>query len=73
MKKRFEFSVFNLTEETPAEIVKLQGIVKGLIGTVATTTWFTVSPELAGSLAVAGAIVIEFLGCFKVVNENLNY
>ncbi len=69
MKKRFTFSLFNLTEETSAEVVKLQGIVKGLVGSIAVSTWFAVSPELSGVLTISGAVIIELLGCLKVVTD----
>jgi hypothetical protein len=72
MKKRFVFSVFNLFEDTSAEVVKLQAIFKGLVGTVAGTAYFSVSPEAATIAAVVGFAVNEILGCLKVVNEDVN-
>lgn len=69
MKKRFEFSIFNLFGETSAEVVKLQAIFKGLLGTIVGTSYFTVSPSAAGVAAIVGFMVSELLGCLKVVTD----
>lgn len=69
MKKRFEFSIFNLFGETSAEVVKLQAMFKGLLGVIAGTSYFAVSPLAAGVAAVVGFIVNELLGCLKVVTD----
>lgn len=64
--KKLEFNILNLTEETPKEIIKLQNVAKGFIGTVAGVTWFATSPKYAGVLAIVGAVIIELIGCLKV-------
>jgi hypothetical protein len=69
MKKRFTFSIFNLFEETSAEVVKLQGMFKGLLTVAAGTSYLTVSIEAAAVAAVVGFIVNELLGCLKVVTD----
>jgi uncharacterized membrane protein len=65
-KKTLEFNILNLTEETPKEVVKLQGVAKGLLGTLAGVTWFASNPNNAGILLIVGAIITELIGCLKV-------
>lgn len=64
--KKLEFNILNLTEETPKEIIKLQNVAKGIIGTIAGVTWFATSPNYAGILAIVGALFIEFIGCYSI-------
>lgn len=68
--KKFEFSLVNLTKETPSEIVVLQNKAKTILGTLAGVTWFATSPNIAGILAIAGAIIIEFIGCYNLKSTN---
>lgn len=64
--KKLEFNILNLTQETPREIIKLQHIAKGILGTLAGVTWFASSPQYAGILTIVGAILIEVIGCYSI-------
>jgi hypothetical protein len=68
--KKLEFNILNLTEETPKEIIKLQNVAKGIIGTVTGVTWFASSPNYAGILAILGAVIIELIGCYSIKEIN---
>lgn len=64
--KKLVFNILNLTQETPKEIIKLQHIAKGILGTLAGVTWFASSPQYAGILTIVGAILIEVIGCYSI-------
>jgi len=70
MKRKISFSIWNLTGETSAEVVKLQGVTKGILASVSALAWFNVSPDIGGIMAIVSTVIIEMIGCISVVRND---
>lgn len=65
MKKyRVHWSVFNLFADTQSEVVKLQNIVKGIMGASIVTTWASLNATYGIILALGAGALDMILGCF---------
>lgn len=65
MKKyKVYFSIFNLFNETQAEVAKLQQMVKGLSAIVMGATWYNSNANNALYVAIAGAVLDTLISCF---------
>jgi len=71
-KYNWGFSPFNLTEETPKEVTRLQGISKGFFAIIIGATWFASSADNALYGAVAAFLIDTILGCLYVEKLNDN-
>lgn len=69
-KYTWAFSVFNLTEETPKEITRLQGVSNGFFAIIATGTYFVATSDHALIVAAGAFIANTILGCFYVEKIN---
>jgi hypothetical protein len=65
-KYNWGFSPFNLTEETPKEVTRLQGISKAFFTIIIGATWFASSADNALYGAGAALLVDTLLGCLFV-------
>lgn len=65
-KYNWGFSIFNLTEETPKEISRLQGISKAFFAVVTGAAWFAASSDHALIAAGLAIVVDTILACFYV-------
>lgn len=65
-KFNWAFSVFNLTEETPKEVTRLQGIAKGFFAVVTGATWYGADANHALLVALGAVLVDTILGCLYV-------
>lgn len=65
MKKyKVHWSIFNLFSESQSEVVKLQQIVKGIMGAGVVSTWAASNSTYGIILAICAGILDMFLGCF---------
>lgn len=73
MKKyKVYWSIFNLFADTQSEVVKLQNIVKGIMGAGIITTWAETNATYGLILALSAGAIDVFLGCLyfeKLENE----
>lgn len=64
MKKyKVHFSVFNLSENTQSEIVKLQQYVKGIVSAIAGMTWYESNATYAVCVGIGGVVLDTLLAC----------
>lgn len=72
MKKfKIHFSLFNIMNETQAEISKLQAMLKGFIATVAGSALIQSNSKYALIAMIAGASIDTLLACvYLEKNEN---
>lgn len=64
MKKyKVYFSIFNLFNDTQAEVVKLQTYIKTLTGVASGTTWYATNANGALYVAFCGFILDALLSC----------
>lgn len=65
MKKyKVYWSIFNLFSDSQAEVVRLQNLVKGIMGAGIITTWAETNATYGLILALSAGIVDILLGCF---------
>jgi hypothetical protein len=58
------FSLFNLFNETQKEVVRLQTIFKGLMGTSMVVTWVESNSTYALWVGIAAGFIDMLLACF---------
>lgn len=64
MKKyKVYWSIFNLFTDTQSEVVKLQNIVKGIMGAGIVTTWASTNATYGIILALGAGAIDILLGC----------
>ena len=60
---KIHWSPLNLVSDTQAEVVKLQQIAKGLIGTITVSTYFVEDSNHAIMVGFAGMLIDLIIGC----------
>jgi hypothetical protein len=64
MKKyKVFFSIFNLFDQSQAEVVKLQQWAKGLTAVITGSTWIASDANHAIMVGIAGFIIDTLIGC----------
>lgn len=64
MKKyKAHFSIWQLNEQTPAPVAKLQTIAKGFTGTLTGMVWYTTDLNFAMTVACGGFVIDLLLQC----------
>lgn len=64
MKKyKIHFSIFNLFNDTQAEVAKLQQLFKGLSAAITAGTWYNSEAKYALYVAIGGAVVDTLISC----------
>jgi hypothetical protein len=70
MKKyKVSFSIFNLFEDTQAEVVRLQQYLKGLIVTATGATWYNADASYAIWVGIAGMVLDTLLSCVRLEKQ----
>lgn len=72
MKKnriKYYFSLANLGEETPKQVVKIQNIVDGLMIIITSATWVSASERYTLACAIAGYIINKAVSCLGVEDD----
>lgn len=65
MKKyKVHWSLLNLLQESQAEVVKFQTIVKGILGAGVVTTWAASNSTYAIIFALGAGLIDMFIACF---------
>lgn len=65
MKKyKVHFSFLNLLQESQAEVVKLQTIIKGILGAGVVTTWAASNSTYAIIFALGAGLLDMLIACF---------
>lgn len=65
MKKyKVHWSIFNLFSDSQAEVVRLQNLIKGIMGAGIITTWAETNATYGLILALSAGVVDLLLGCF---------
>lgn len=72
MKKyKVHWSIFNLFSESQSEVVKLQQIVKGIMGAGVVSTWAASNATYGIIVALSAGILDMIIACFyfEQINE----
>jgi hypothetical protein len=70
-KYKIIFSIFNLFEDTQAEVVKLQQYVKTTIVGISGMTWYNSNATYAIYIGLIGIVLDTLLSCIRL--EKLKY
>lgn len=71
MKKyKVHFSVFNLFNESQKEVVKLQSILKALMGTGMIVTWLETNSGYAIWVGIGAGVADALLACLYFEEKN---
>lgn len=65
-KFKYSFSPFNLSEETPKQITRLQGMTKSFFAVATGAAWYASSADHALIVTVVAFMADTILGCIYV-------